>query len=195
MTRHNSQSETHTLKDQKDYRLYTPPRTKKTSETSGNMSEIRPRNPGGSQPDKNPETSPATRGKIKDLDKFNQHQTLSHGSLNVSLLSANASQLMALLRSGYTGPLQYIQLTLLVSSVVLQVVQGILLLRKYQIKMETAHDNDDSDDEEDNKRAHKFNDWAMMVSFVIGVVNILILTFGTSVGPVPSASKPKFKPV
>ncbi|XP_066295408.1 ninjurin-A-like [Branchiostoma lanceolatum] len=122
----------------------------------------------------------ASRGPIKDLNKFNQHETLSHGYLNASLLSANASQLQMVIQSGFPGPMFYVQLGLLLVSIVLQVTQGILLLRKYQINLETANDNDESDDEKDSQRAHKYNNWAMVVSIMIIAVNIIISTFGAS---------------
>eukprot|EP00058_Branchiostoma_floridae_P023971 XP_002609461.1 hypothetical protein BRAFLDRAFT_127017 [Branchiostoma floridae] len=154
--------------------------------TSG---EPRSRHPGSKPTDANskPETSISagglikhTRGLIKDLNKFNKNQTLSHGYLNASLLSANASQLQMVIQSGFPGPMSYVQLMLLLTSIILQVVQGILLLRKYQINMETANDNDPSDDEKDSQRAHRYNNWAMVVSIIIMAVNILISTFGGS---------------
>ncbi|XP_035683072.1 uncharacterized protein LOC118420402 [Branchiostoma floridae] len=119
-------------------------------------------------------------GPIKDLKKYNEHETLSQGYLNASLLSANASQLQIVIQSGFPGPMFYVQLVLLLISIVLQVVHGILLLRKYQINIETANDNDPSDDEKDSQRAHRYNNWAMVVSIIIMAVNILISTFGAS---------------
>ncbi|XP_019618980.1 PREDICTED: uncharacterized protein LOC109465935 [Branchiostoma belcheri] len=126
-----------------------------------------------------PEANPTPRP-IKDLNKFNQHDTLSQGYLNASLLSANASQLQLVIQSGFPETMFYVQLALLLISITLQVTQGILLLRKYQINMETANDNDDSDDEQDSQRAHKYNNWAMVVAIVVMAVNILISTFGAS---------------
>ncbi|KAI8518431.1 hypothetical protein Bbelb_044480 [Branchiostoma belcheri] len=94
---------------------------------------------------------------IKDLNKFNQNDAASQGLLNASLLTANASQL-----------------ALLLISITLQVIQGILVVSKYKIDMETDEDKGES------KQAHKYNWWAMVVATVLMAVNTLISTFGAS---------------
>ncbi|XP_078686380.1 ninjurin-1-like [Branchiostoma floridae x Branchiostoma belcheri] len=111
---------------------------------------------------------------IKDLNKFNQNDAASQGLLNASLLTANASQLQLVIQSGFPETMFYVQLALLLISITLQVIQGILVLSKYKIDMETDEDKGES------KQAHKYNWWAMVVATVLMAVNTLISTFGAS---------------
>ncbi|KAI7815316.1 ninjurin, partial [Rhyzopertha dominica] len=105
-------------------------------------------------------------GKSLDANKYATKKTIAQGLLDVALLTANASQLKYVLQVGEKHEFYTLMLTLIIISMVLQVVQAslcILLGAVLNINKES-----------DQTNADKANNITLVLNVVIVAVNIII---------------------
>ncbi|VEN49077.1 unnamed protein product [Callosobruchus maculatus] len=107
--------------------------------------------------------------KTLDVNKYATKKTIAQGLLDVALLTANASQLKYVLQVGEKHEFYVLMLTLIIVSIVLQVLQAILCVllgSKLDINKENHQDD-----------ANKANNIILCLNIVVMATNILISAF------------------
>merc|ERR1711915_1004039 len=95
-------------------------------------------------------------------------KTVAKGMLDIALLTANASQLKYVLQVGVEHQFYSVLLVLIVTSIIFQVLAGILFLVLPSLNInDTKH----------HKTANILNNVAVAVIFIITVLNAIISTF------------------
>ncbi|KAL7641471.1 UNVERIFIED_CONTAM: hypothetical protein RMT77_007342 [Armadillidium vulgare] len=112
-----------------------------------------------------------TGGSSKDLNinRYATKKTIAQGMLDIALLTANASQLRYVLGLGEQHEFYEIMLGLIITSITLQVLVGILFLIIGII---------DINEPENHFSANILNNIAVVLIFIISVMNIIINAFG-----------------
>merc|ERR1719362_489425 len=105
-----------------------------------------------------------------DANRYATKKTIAQGMLDVALLTANASQLKYVLQLGNSHPFYELMLSLIVISIILQALQGCLLLL-------VAVNSINSEDEGKLKKIRVLNYIAMSFSFGILVADTLKMVF------------------
>ncbi|XP_017779635.1 PREDICTED: ninjurin-2-like isoform X1 [Nicrophorus vespilloides] len=111
----------------------------------------------------------ATILKTLDANKYATKKTIAQGLLDVALLTANASQLKYILQVGEKHEFYTLMLTLIIISIVLQILQGILC-----IFLGTGVD---INEEKDAKQATKANNIMLCLNVLSVGINVLISAF------------------
>lgn len=93
---------------------------------------------------------------------------MAQGMLDLALLSANANQLRYVLDSTVRNHYYYVSLTLIGSSLVLQVLVAIALVFKSRYNMENA---------EDYESADRINNFILIGILLITIVNVVSSAF------------------
>ncbi|CAM1322436.1 Uncharacterised protein g8101 [Pycnogonum litorale] len=125
----------------------------------------------------------ASRRKFRsplDINIYATKKTVAQGMLDIALLTANASQLKYVLREGYTHEYYLLNLSLLGTSIFLQLLVGMLLIVKgrYNLNIEDQQDKADS-----------INNVTVVCIFLITVVNVVLSSFGIPGDPVKEVPK------
>jgi len=108
-------------------------------------------------------------GKPIDANKYATKKTIAQGMLDIALLTANASQLKYVLQLGKKHEFYTVMLTLISSSIVLQVIVGILFIAIGAMNI---------NQQQQQRTADILNDVVVLVIFVISAINIIISSFG-----------------
>jgi len=124
-------------------------------------------------------TRPTT--KTMDVNRYATKKTIAQGMLDVALLTANASQLKYVLQQGDNHPFYTLMLTLIVISIIFQVLVGILFLVIGGMSI-NEHPN--------HRTANILNDVIVVLIFIITVVNIIISGFGIRAQDIPPSKIP-----
>ncbi|XP_045596918.1 ninjurin-2 [Procambarus clarkii] len=107
--------------------------------------------------------------KTLDANRYATKKTVAQGMLDVALLTANASQLKYVLEVGEKHPYYTVMLALIVTSLVLQVLVGVLFMIIGAM---------DINDPEQQTAANILNNIILIFVFVISTDNIIISSFG-----------------
>lgn len=108
-------------------------------------------------------------GKTLDPNRYATKKTIAQGMLDIALLTANASQLKYVLQVGDKHEFYSLMLGLIVTSLVLQVVVGVMFL---------IIGGMDINDPSQHKAADILNNIIVIFLFVISVVNVVLSAFG-----------------
>ncbi|CAH1998300.1 unnamed protein product [Acanthoscelides obtectus] len=107
--------------------------------------------------------------KSLDVNKYATKKTIAQGLLDVALLTANASQLKYVLQVGEKHEFYTLMLTLIIVSIILQVLQAILCVllgSRLDINKENHQEN-----------ANKANNVILCLNILVMATNILISAF------------------
>lgn len=104
-----------------------------------------------------------------DANKYATKKTIAQGLLDVALLTANASQLKYILQVGEKHDFYTLMLTLIIVSIILQVIQGLLC-----VFLGTGLD---INKEKDHNKANIANNVLLGLNVLIVAVNVIISAF------------------
>lgn len=107
---------------------------------------------------------------LPDLNLYQNKKTMGTGMMDLALLVTNVNQLRHIFSSFATNsPYFYITLTLVITSIVLQIVVGICLAinSRYDVK-----------DCEEVCKADRINNWITAIIFLITAINVVIPSLG-----------------
>jgi len=104
-----------------------------------------------------------------DANRYATKKTIAQGMLDIALLTANASQLKYILQVGDQHEFYTAMLVLIISSIILQVLLGILFLIVGGL---------DINEQEHQKTADILNNTATVLVFIITFINVVISGFG-----------------
>jgi len=104
-----------------------------------------------------------------DVNRYATKKTVAQGMLDVALLSVNVSQLKYILQVGEDHQFYTLLLTLLIISIVLQIIAGItfLVLAGLDISKDEHH-----------RKANLLNNSAVIVIFMITFLNVIVSGLG-----------------
>uniref|UniRef100_A0A914X249 Ninjurin 2 n=1 Tax=Plectus sambesii TaxID=2011161 RepID=A0A914X249_9BILA len=111
-----------------------------------------------------------------DMNRYASKKTAANGLLDLALLMANASQLKHILVQGSANDFYYVMVTLILTSIVLQVFVGLALL--YLVRIHVTEDETDLAGTARSRRADSINNWIVAAIFLLTVINIFIAAFG-----------------
>ncbi|XP_013791806.1 ninjurin-2-like isoform X2 [Limulus polyphemus] len=104
-----------------------------------------------------------------DVNIYATRKTLAQGMMDIALLTANASQLKLVLTQPDIHEYFHITVVLISTSIVLQIIVGILLILVGRANINS---------ENEQVRADLFNNTIIIFIFIITVINVLISAFG-----------------
>ncbi|XP_035732799.1 ninjurin-1-like [Vespa mandarinia] len=106
---------------------------------------------------------------IPDVNIYQHKKTLAQGMMDLALLSANANQLRYVLQTDGRHPYYYPSLTMITSSLLIQVIVGIGLIwnSRYDVKVDAQM-----------CKADTANNWTVIGIFLVTVLNVFISSFG-----------------
>ncbi|KAK6634986.1 hypothetical protein RUM44_000235 [Polyplax serrata] len=113
------------------------------------------------------ETSPER--KALDVNKYATKKTIAQGMLDIALLTANASQLKYILQVGRKHEFYTLMLGLIITSLILQVIVGILFLIIGGLNVRRP---------KEQKICIILNDVILLLIFLISLDNVIISSFG-----------------
>ncbi|CAD7093043.1 unnamed protein product [Hermetia illucens] len=121
----------------------------------------------------NNENREQTEMKSMDANRYATKKTIAQGMLDIALLTANASQLKYILQVGERHEFYKLMLILISSSIVLQVLSGLLslslsLLRDCRLHLPEYH-----------RSANLMNHLRTALAFLTIMVNLFISAFDT----------------
>lgn len=108
-------------------------------------------------------------GKTLDTNRYATKKTIAQGMLDIALLTANASQLKYVLQVGESHEFYSLMLGLIITSLVLQVVVGVMFL---------VIGGMDINDHTQHKAANILNNIIVLFLFIISVDNVILSSFG-----------------
>ncbi|XP_054157352.1 ninjurin-A-like [Oppia nitens] len=108
-------------------------------------------------------------GNQLDANVYATKKTIAQGMLDVALLTANASQLKYCLQLGTKSKFYYFMVTLISSSIILQISLGVAIILKSRFNINKDHHQ---------RSAEFYNNTIVWIVFVITVINIIISAFG-----------------
>ncbi|XP_050695445.1 ninjurin-2-like isoform X1 [Eriocheir sinensis] len=117
----------------------------------------------------NSQTDNVGVGKGLDANQYATKKTVAQGMLDVALLTANASQLKYVLSVGEEHEFYTVMLVLIISSLVLQVVVGVLFMIIGMMNI---------NDPEQQSAANILNNIIVIFVFIISVLNVVLSSFG-----------------
>ncbi|XP_055702998.1 uncharacterized protein LOC129801729 [Phlebotomus papatasi] len=132
---------------------------------------------------------PPHKPKGVDISQYLQKKSMAQGMLDLALLSANTNQLRYILETRDDNVYFYVSITLIISSLVLQVAVGIMLIWSHRFNMRKRSGM---------ASANRINNLSVLGVFLITLINVFISTFGGSSNAgaaVPPASPPASPPV
>ncbi|XP_064611007.1 ninjurin-2-like [Liolophura sinensis] len=113
------------------------------------------------------------RWKMFNHNRYATRKTAAQGMMDMALMLANASQLKSVVQEGRSHEHYLLLLTLISTSICLQIFTGIILL------VVGARESQCEDDQHQrNKKTSKLNNFSIGLVFVITVTNIFITSFG-----------------
>lgn len=118
-----------------------------------------------------------------DISQYLQKKSLAQGMLDLALLSANTNQLRYILDSREENLYFTLSLSLIISSLVLQIVVGLMLIwnSNYNVQRKAGFAS-----------ADRINNLSVFGVFLITLINVFISTFGNvSGGTAPVSVVPK----
>lgn len=106
---------------------------------------------------------------IPDVNIYQHKKTLAQGMMDLALLSANANQLRYVLQTDGRHPYYYPSLTMIMFSLLIQIVVGIGLIwnSRYDVKVDAQM-----------CKADIANNWTVIGIFLVTVLNVFISSFG-----------------
>ncbi|XP_037924828.1 ninjurin-2 isoform X2 [Hermetia illucens] len=107
--------------------------------------------------------------KSMDANRYATKKTIAQGMLDIALLTANASQLKYILQVGERHEFYKLMLILISSSIVLQLIVGILFVVIGSLNINRK---------KDQTAAVYLNDIILVMVFLISLVNVIISGFG-----------------
>merc|ERR1712172_113662 len=113
--------------------------------------------------------TPGTSDGKLNVNKYATKKTVTQGLLDIALLTANASQLKFVLSAGEKYENYSVALGLIITSILLQLVAGILFLAVGGLNI---------NDEKHHRHANIINNPATVVVFIITFINVVIGAFG-----------------
>merc|ERR1712241_734466 len=122
------------------------------------------------RPDTSPPQGNRDQPKALDANRYATKKTIAQGMLDVALLTANASQLKYVLQLGDSHPFYELMISLIVISIVLQVVAGILFLVIGGLNINEGSPN--------QRTADILNDVIVVIIFLITLINVVNSGFG-----------------
>ncbi|XP_071512625.1 ninjurin-1-like isoform X1 [Panulirus ornatus] len=128
-----------------------------------------------------------------DLNVMKRKMTIAKGCLDISLLSANANQLRNIINFGdTTDSLYYVVLTGIITSLVLQVAAGVILIVAERFDLNDMDHDDWSD---------TLNTTVVAIIFVVLLLNVVVSSLGLDIAnptvhstPPPAISTPHINP-
>ncbi|XP_053213593.1 ninjurin-2-like [Panonychus citri] len=108
-----------------------------------------------------------------DINIYATKKTIAQGMLDVALLTANASQLKYILQLGHQHEFYFLMVTLISTSLILQITVGSLILARSRYDLNKV---------EDHARANVLNNSIVWLVFGITVINVFIAAFGIDPG-------------
>ncbi|XP_047478666.1 ninjurin-1-like [Penaeus chinensis] len=117
-----------------------------------------------------------------------RNMTIAKGFLDISLLSANANQLKNILNFGDVEKASYyIVLTGIITSLIFQLLAGVLLI---------IHERFDMNDDNESHAGDFFNNLIVALIFAVLIINVFVASFGVDIARprVPVATPPSAFP-
>lgn len=105
---------------------------------------------------------------VPSLNLYQQKKSMAQGMLDLALLSANANQLRYVLDSNERNHYFYVSLTLISSSLVLQVLVAIALVFKSRYNIDNIQDYENAD---------RINNFIMIGILMITITNVVSSAF------------------
>lgn len=120
-------------------------------------------------------------GPAPNISQYLQKKSMAQGMMDLALLSANTNQLRYILDSRDENAYFSVSLTLIISSLVLQIVVGLMLVWNSQYNMQRRSGFASAD---------RINNLSVFGIFLITLINVFVSTFGnvTSSGSSSSSS-------
>ncbi|XP_049777902.1 ninjurin-2-like isoform X3 [Schistocerca nitens] len=107
--------------------------------------------------------------KTLDANRYATKKTIAQGMLDIALLTANASQLKYVLQAGSKHEFYSLMVGLISTSIVLQVLVGVVFLVIGGLNINK---------ERDRRAADILNDISLVLVFIVSVINVIISGFG-----------------
>ncbi|XP_046993559.1 ninjurin-2-like isoform X3 [Schistocerca americana] len=107
--------------------------------------------------------------KTLDANRYATKKTIAQGMLDIALLTANASQLKYVLQAGSKHEFYSLMVGLISTSIVLQVLVGVVFLVIGGLNINK---------ERDRRAADVLNDISLVLVFIVSVINVIISGFG-----------------
>lgn len=105
---------------------------------------------------------------LPDLNVYQNKKSAGTGMMDVALLVTNVNQLRHIINTFEKNPFFYISISLVISSIILQIVVGVFLI---------ANSRYDVKDCEEVCKADRINNWITSLIFVITAINIILSAF------------------
>jgi hypothetical protein len=105
---------------------------------------------------------------LPDLNVYQNKKTAGTGMMDVALLVTNVNQLRHIISTFDKNPFFFISITLVVASIILQIVVGVFLI------LNSRYDVKDSDEV---CKANRINNWITSLIFLITAINIILSAF------------------
>jgi hypothetical protein len=105
---------------------------------------------------------------LPDLNVYQNKKTAGTGMMDVALLVTNVNQLRHIITNFDRNPFSYISISLVISSIILQIVVGFFLI---------ANSRYDVKDCEEVCKADKINNWCTSLIFLITAINVMLSAF------------------
>lgn len=127
--------------------------------------------------DQPPVVGPPKPPDAPNISQYLQKKSMAQGMMDLALLSANTNQLRYILDSRSDNAYFSVSLTLIISSLVLQIVVGLMLVwnSSYNVQRRSGFAS-----------ADRINNLSIFGVFLITLINVFVSTFGN----VPAASAP-----
>ncbi|KAG5678188.1 hypothetical protein PVAND_007881 [Polypedilum vanderplanki] len=105
---------------------------------------------------------------LPDINAYQNKKTVGTGMMDIALLVTNVNQLRHILHTFDRNPYFYVSLSLVISSIILQVIVGVFLIinSRYDVK-----------DCEEVCKADRINNWCTSLIFIITAINVVLGAF------------------
>lgn len=105
---------------------------------------------------------------LPDINVYQNKKTAGVGMMDFALLVTNVNQLRHIIITFEKNPYSYVSITLVVSSIILQIIVGVFLIlnSRYDVK-----------DCEDICKANRINNWCTILIFLITTINVVLSAF------------------
>lgn len=111
------------------------------------------------------------RHQTMDMNMYATRKTIAQGIMDLGLMCANASQLKYVLLNSPQHRYFQVTISLIVVSILLQVVVGIIFIVLGRLNINFT---------QDRRKADMMNNASVILIFLVTVVNVLITAFGPS---------------
>ncbi|KAK6634888.1 hypothetical protein RUM43_008266 [Polyplax serrata] len=120
------------------------------------------------------------REKFVGVNLYAAKKTVAQGMMDVALITANANQLRFIVEYNQTSTTYVFAVTLIILSLVLQVIVGICLIFKGRLDLKG---------EEKFRHANRMNNYIVVGVFIITIVNVFVAAFSTGPSPLPKTTE------